>query len=462
METNTNLRISIPKPCHEDWNKFTPDEKGAFCKVCSKSVHDFTKKSTEEIQTILVEEISAGKKVCGRFREDQIEPTPEIIPSLSPYELNFKRAKKFMIALFLVFGGYLFNSVKSSAQRMGKVAYTYKEPVRGEVQVKEPVKGKVDYNHTDTLSSKTTVSPPTTVTPPLKASTCTNSNMPIGDVAIEPVEKLTVVGLASIIEPIVKGNVAMVKTPEVPTKDSVATIEANIDSQVPLVIVDTSATKEEGQQIDKEFSAPESTYVEMHDVDEMVEEQTKTRVLIDGTELDSNNAVITNVLDSVIAAEPAEIIEQQIVMGGIIAMPDDWEERVFKDLNPVDCIEKTGEVVVVPESSPMEFQKDSSDVKNNIFTGVESLENTSLSIESYPNPSTGFIIIKYTLKKNLSASIRLYNINGDFVKTLLEPQNLYAADYQTSFDISDQPNGIYFCELISGENKSTARIVISK
>lgn len=44
-----NFGISIPKPCHEDWNKFASDEKGAFCKVCSKSVHDFTKKKPEEI-----------------------------------------------------------------------------------------------------------------------------------------------------------------------------------------------------------------------------------------------------------------------------------------------------------------------------------------------------------------------------------------------------------------------------
>ena len=97
---DTNFKISIPKPCHEDWNKFTPDEKGAFCKVCSKSVHDFTKKSAEQIQTILVEEIGAGNKVCGRFNEDQIEPIPGIIPSLSSYDLNFKRVKKFALALF--------------------------------------------------------------------------------------------------------------------------------------------------------------------------------------------------------------------------------------------------------------------------------------------------------------------------------------------------------------------------
>src|SRR6185503_4495008 len=81
MDTTTNFRISIPKPCQENWENMTPDQKGAFCGVCNKSVHDFTKKQPEEIKTILIEEMSAGKKVCGRFNEDQIspscEPTPE-------------------------------------------------------------------------------------------------------------------------------------------------------------------------------------------------------------------------------------------------------------------------------------------------------------------------------------------------------------------------------------------------
>lgn len=32
------MKISIPKPCNENWNEMTPDQQGAFCKVCSKVV----------------------------------------------------------------------------------------------------------------------------------------------------------------------------------------------------------------------------------------------------------------------------------------------------------------------------------------------------------------------------------------------------------------------------------------
>ncbi len=44
------IEISVPKPCHEDWSKMTPREKGKFCSACKKTVVDFRKKSTEEIQ----------------------------------------------------------------------------------------------------------------------------------------------------------------------------------------------------------------------------------------------------------------------------------------------------------------------------------------------------------------------------------------------------------------------------
>lgn len=70
------MRISIPKPCNENWNEMTPEQQGAFCKVCSKVVVDFSKMSDEEVIAYL--EKKKEEKTCGRFKASQ----------LSPYELK--------------------------------------------------------------------------------------------------------------------------------------------------------------------------------------------------------------------------------------------------------------------------------------------------------------------------------------------------------------------------------------
>lgn len=63
------MKITIPKPCHENWDLMTPAEKGRFCSVCTKVVRDFTDCSDEEI----VSEISnSEEKICGNFRTTQL------------------------------------------------------------------------------------------------------------------------------------------------------------------------------------------------------------------------------------------------------------------------------------------------------------------------------------------------------------------------------------------------------
>jgi hypothetical protein len=79
MKYENLFKIYIPEPCHEDWDKMTPNEQGAFCKVCAKTVVDFSDRTENEIQKFLSDNIN--NKICGRFRVNQLDDnkTEEIL-----------------------------------------------------------------------------------------------------------------------------------------------------------------------------------------------------------------------------------------------------------------------------------------------------------------------------------------------------------------------------------------------
>ena len=62
------IKISILKPCGENWETMTLSEKGKYCASCQKKVVDFTSCSDREI----VKYYNQNLKVCGRFTTDQL------------------------------------------------------------------------------------------------------------------------------------------------------------------------------------------------------------------------------------------------------------------------------------------------------------------------------------------------------------------------------------------------------
>ena len=62
-------QLFIADPCHEQWGDMQPDTDGRFCGSCRKTVIDFTMMSDQEVLAWIS---GAGKSVCGRFMEDQL------------------------------------------------------------------------------------------------------------------------------------------------------------------------------------------------------------------------------------------------------------------------------------------------------------------------------------------------------------------------------------------------------
>jgi hypothetical protein len=93
-----DLQISIPTPCHEDWDAMAPTEIGKFCSSCQKEVIDFSVMSDQEIRRILN---SSKETPCGRFNINQIER-----PLVAEVPVNRSLTwLKYAASLLLIFQG---------------------------------------------------------------------------------------------------------------------------------------------------------------------------------------------------------------------------------------------------------------------------------------------------------------------------------------------------------------------
>lgn len=126
------MEISIKKPCHENWEKMTPTEAGAFCGKCVKTVIDFSEKSLDDIKNFF--ESKQQEKVCGRFEQEQL-----VSLSFNTYFEEFKGfnfTRRFAIILYFTFGMWLFGASSGTAQTG--------EHMKGDVEVKHnPIMGGV-------------------------------------------------------------------------------------------------------------------------------------------------------------------------------------------------------------------------------------------------------------------------------------------------------------------------------
>lgn len=106
------MEILIKEACHENWNSMSPNEQGAFCSKCVKTVIDFTDKSLEEIKSFF-----AGRgqeSTCGRFENRQLSALS--FDAFFERFRHFEFTKRFAIILYFTFGMWLFGNSSALAQ----------------------------------------------------------------------------------------------------------------------------------------------------------------------------------------------------------------------------------------------------------------------------------------------------------------------------------------------------------
>lgn len=119
------FKVTVPKPCHEDWNLMIPSDRGRFCNACTTQVVDFTNMSSDEIRDYL----SKNTNVCGRFKNEQLDSVIIQIPKSVVFsQVHFH--KMFMLALLISMGTSLFSCQNSDGtkQKIENVEVVEEEP----------------------------------------------------------------------------------------------------------------------------------------------------------------------------------------------------------------------------------------------------------------------------------------------------------------------------------------------
>lgn len=106
------IQLSIPEPCHENWQQMTATQQGRFCDSCAKEVIDFSTMTDQQVLNYF--SVLTNEKICGRVLSTQLD-----IPIESPLDPKKKLFWywNYIVMFFLFFSKS--NLVK--AQTKGKM-----------------------------------------------------------------------------------------------------------------------------------------------------------------------------------------------------------------------------------------------------------------------------------------------------------------------------------------------------
>ncbi|PIX00121.1 MAG: hypothetical protein COZ80_01840 [Ignavibacteria bacterium CG_4_8_14_3_um_filter_37_9] len=89
-------------------------------------------------------------------------------------------------------------------------------------------------------------------------------------------------------------------------------------------------------------------------------------------------------------------------------------------------------------------------------------KNFSFSLDqNYPNPFNPVTSIKYQLQKNGTVTLKIFDILGNEVKTLVSGFK-EKGEYTVQFDASLLPSGMYVYQLRADEYTSTKKMLLLK
>ena len=103
----SKVKLTIPNPCHEDWNKMSPNDKGRFCDACNKTVIDFSGMNQEEVINYFLQlKKESNEPICGHIKKSHLA-TPR----------TFQPLRIAAVGLLLLSSTYLLHSCTTKTEK---------------------------------------------------------------------------------------------------------------------------------------------------------------------------------------------------------------------------------------------------------------------------------------------------------------------------------------------------------
>ena len=97
-----------------------------------------------------------------------------------------------------------------------------------------------------------------------------------------------------------------------------------------------------------------------------------------------------------------------------------------------------------------------------IQKSIEETKSTSYALlQNYPNPFNPTTVIRYNIPKDGFVILKIYDILGREVKTLVN-ENKLQGRFEVSFNASSLASGVYIYQLRAGNFVSTKKLLLLK
>jgi hypothetical protein len=98
---------------------------------------------------------------------------------------------------------------------------------------------------------------------------------------------------------------------------------------------------------------------------------------------------------------------------------------------------------------------------SSVYSNIEATPQDFQLEQNYPNPFNNQTMIKYHLPKNSFVQLKIYNVQGKLVNTLVN-QYQQSGSYNIEFDAKNLPSGLYFYQIKTNDFSETKRMLLLK